>query len=276
MEDLVGKWSEEKLELLKKYLMGYVAVLRNQVSKGIKGYEYIDGFAGTGKPKSKDKERYVDGSPRVALGLPTPFTKYHFIEISDWRRERLQSLRQEFPDRNIEVYPGDCNEVLRSRIVPTLPYSSYKRAIAFLDPFGLALEWDTLKAIAGARTIEVFINIPIMDINRNIRRQDRDQISEESRRRITLFWGPGWDADFFEEAPPDLFGQTQIVLKQQSAKQVGNLYRKRLQELFKFCTVPVVLRNSINAPLYCLIFAGHKEAGLNIAESIFDKYDKMG
>jgi len=276
MEDLVGKWSEAKLELLRKYLTGYVMVLRNQASKGIRGYEYIDGFAGTGKPKSKDEERYIDGSPRVALSLSTPFTKYHFIEISDWRRERLHALKQEFTGCDIEIYPGDCNEVLRYQIVPTLPYSSYKRAIAFLDPFGLALEWETLEAIAATRTIEVFINIPIMDINRNIRRQDKDQISEESRERMTLFWGRGWDADFFEETRPDLFDQTKIVLKRQSAKQVGNLYRKRLREIFPFCTVPVVLRNSTNAPLYCLIFAGHKKTGLSIAESIFERYEKMG
>ncbi len=274
MEDLVGKWSEEKLELLRKYLNGYVAVLKKQASKGIKGYEYIDGFAGTGRPKSKDKERYIEGSPRVALGLPTPFTKYHFIEIAEWRRAKLEALKQEFADRDIEIYPGDCNEVLRSQIVPTLPYSSYKRAIAFLDPFGLALEWETLKAIASTRTIEVFINIPIMDINRNIRRQDKDQISEESRERMTRFWGPGWDADFFEEQT-DLF-ETKIVLKRQSARQVGNLYRKRLREIFPCCTVPVVLRNSTNAPLYGLIFAGHKEAGLNIAQSIFERFEKMG
>jgi hypothetical protein len=92
---------------------------------------------------------------------------------------------------------------------------------------------------------------------------------------MTRFWGPGWDADFFEETF-DLFGETRIDLKPQSARQVGNLYRKRLQEVFPFCTVPVVLRNSMKAPLYGLVFAGHKEAGLNIAKSIFDKFDKMG
>lgn len=275
MEDLVGKWSEEKLELLRKYLSGYVSVLRNQASKGIKNFEYIDGFAGTGKPKSKDKERYIQGSPRVALGLSTPFMKYHFIEISDWRRERLQALKREFSDRDIQIYSGDCNDVLRSQIIRTLPYSSYKRAIAFLDPFGLALEWETLVAIASARTIEVFINIPIMDINRNIRRKDKDHVSEESRERMTLFWGPGWDTDFFEEVP-DLFGQAQIRLRPQSARQVGNLYRRRLLELFRFCTVPVVLRKSMNAPLYGLIFAGHNKTGMRIAEDIFHQFEKMG
>ena len=129
--------------------------------------------------------------------------------------------------------------------------------------------------MANARTIEVFINIPIMDINRNIRRQDKDDISEESRQRMTRFWGPGWDTDFFEETK-DLFGETRIDLKPQSAKKVGSLYRKRLREVFSFVTMPVVLRNSTNAPLYGLIFGGHNRTGLRIAENIFQKYDKMG
>ena len=76
--DTIGRWSLEKLDLLKKYLLAYVTVLKKQGS--IKGYEYIDGFAGTGRPKTRDEQRYVEGSPRVALSLSTPFTKYHFIE----------------------------------------------------------------------------------------------------------------------------------------------------------------------------------------------------
>ena len=48
-DDMIGRWSLEKLDLLKKYLLAYVTVLKKQVS--IKGYEYIDGFAGQEDPK---------------------------------------------------------------------------------------------------------------------------------------------------------------------------------------------------------------------------------
>src|SRR3989442_948171 len=106
-DDTIGSWSVDKLSLLRKYLQAYVTVLRKQ--SWCKGYEYIDGFAGTGKPKSRDEQRYVSGSPRVALELPNPFTKYYFIESSDWRIKKLEKLRKEFPDRQIEICPGDCN-----------------------------------------------------------------------------------------------------------------------------------------------------------------------
>ncbi len=154
-EDIVGKWSVDKLGLLRKYLNAYVQVLKKQ--RWCKGYEYIDAFAGTGKPKSRDEAKYIDGSPRIALALTPPFTKYHFIENSDWRLKKLQKLQNEFTDRNIEIYPGDCNDVLRNRIVPNLPRKSYKQAIAFLDPFGMQLEWETLQRIAKTQTIEIFM-----------------------------------------------------------------------------------------------------------------------
>jgi hypothetical protein len=92
---------------------------------------------------------------------------------------------------------------------------------------------------------------------------------------MTRFWRSDWGADFFLEQT-DPF-ETKIVLKPQSATQAGNLYPKRLQEVFLFCTVPVVLRNSTNSSLYGLIFGGHNRTGLCIAEDIFQKlFEKMG
>jgi len=89
--DIIGKWSLEKFELLRKYLAGYLIVLTNQT--WCRGYEYIDAFAGTGKPKTKDEQRYVDGSPRIALGLMPSFTQYHFIECANVERAYFISLK---------------------------------------------------------------------------------------------------------------------------------------------------------------------------------------
>lgn len=272
-DDTIGSWSIDKLNLLRKYLQAYVTVLRNQ--SWCKGYEYIDAFAGTGKPKSRDEQKYVDGSPRVALELLNPFTKYHFIESSNWRIKKLESLRKEFPDHQIEIYPGDCNEVLRIKIVPTLPRNSYKRAIAFLDPFGMQLEWNTLEEVAQAQTIEVFLNFPMMAINRNVRRRRVEDIPHGMRERMDRFWGTtDWEAELYIEEPT-LFGPEQVRIEQ-SGKKLGHIFRNRLKEVFPHCTVPVLMTNSKNAPLYCLIFVGHNETGVKIANDIFGKFLKMG
>lgn len=271
-DDTIGSWSVDKLNLLRKYLHAYVTVLRKQ--SWCKGYEYIDGFAGTGRPKSRDEQWYVDGSPRVALEIPNPFTKYHFIESSDWRVRKLERLRKEFPARQIEIYPGDCNEVLRTRIIPSLPRKSYKRAIAFLDPFGVQLEWNTLEEMARTETMEVFLNFSVMAINRNVRLRRKEDIAPGVRERMDRFWGTDWEAELYEQEQT-LFGPETVRIKQ-SGKDLGQRFRKRLKEIFPNCTVPVLMTNSRKAPLYCLIFAGHNATGVGIADDIFGKFLKMG
>lgn len=271
-DDTIGSWSVDKLDLLRRYLQAYVTVLRKQI--WCKGYEYIDAFAGTGKPKSRDEQRYVDGSPGVALGLPYPFTKYHFIESSNWRIKKLQRLQKEFPDRQIAIYSGDCNEVLRRKIVPELRLKSYKRAIAFLDPFGMQLEWNTLEQVARAQTIEVFLNFSVMAINRNVRLRRKEDIAPAVRERMDRFWGTNWEAELYEEEQT-LFGPETVRIRQ-SGKELGQRFQNRLKEIFPHCTVPVLMTNSKRAPLYCLVFSGHNETGVKIADNIFGKFLKMG
>lgn len=271
-DDLIGKWSVEKLGLLQKYLSAYVNILAKQ--SWCKGYEYIDAFAGTGKPKTKDEENYVDGSPRIALGLECPFTQYHFIEQSDWRAEKLRQLEEEYAERrSIAVYHGDCNKILRDQILPQLPYASKKRAIAFIDPFGMEFEWQTMEDIAKTKTIEVFLNFPNMAINREVLRKHPDKISELAKARLNRFWGTEDWLDSFYQEEATLFGPEKVK-KHLSGKEYGKVFKNRLKQIFKHCSEPILMTNSKNAPLYCLIFAGDNPTGVKIASDIFAKHER--
>jgi three-Cys-motif partner protein len=270
-EDIIGKWSLEKLELLRKYLAGYLRVLTNQT--WCRGYEYIDAFAGTGKPKTKDEQKYVDGSPRIALGLTPSFTQYHFIEQADWRVAKLEKLRGEFPSQGIAIYHGDCNKILREEILPQLPYSSKKRAIAFIDPFGMQFEWETMKHLAETKTVEVLLNFPVMAINRGVLRKHPEKIPKGSRERLDQFWGTNdWMVDLYME-DQTLFGM-ETVKRPHSGREFGKVFKKRLEEIFRHCSIPILMSNSKNAPLYCMLFAGHNATGKRIAEDIFMRYEK--
>jgi three-Cys-motif partner protein len=271
MEDLIGKWSVEKLELLRKYLSAYLRVLKKQ--PWCRGYEYIDAFAGTGKPKTRDEQKFVDGSPRIALNLLPPFTQYHFIEQTDWRVEKLQRLHKEFPTRNIAIYHGDCNRILREQILPQMSYESKKRAIVFIDPFGMQFEWTTMQHIAKIKTVELLLNFPVMAINRGILRKHPGVISEGRKERLDRFWGTDdWMIDLYTEEQT-LFGP-ESVKRQLSGKEFGNVFKKRLEEIFRYCSNPILMANSKNAPLYCLIFAGHNATGKKIAEEVFMKHER--
>lgn len=268
-EDKIGKWSIEKLDLLKKYLEAYVTILRKQ--SWCKGYEYIDCFAGAGKARTKDEQSFVDGSPRIALSLAHPFTQYHFIEQSDWRAKQLEGLRAEFKERQIAIYRGDSNRVMVDQILPQLTYQSFKRAIAFVDPYGMEMEWDAMKALAETRTIDVLLNFPVMAINRGVLRKRPEAISSEARTRMDRFWGTkDWEADIYEEEL-GLWGPERIKIKQPGI-ELGNKFKKRLEEVFPHCTPPVLMTNSNNAPLYCIMFAGHNQTGAKIATDILERH----
>jgi three-Cys-motif partner protein len=272
-EDVIGQWSLEKLEVLRKYLAAYLKILRSQ--KWCRGCEFIDAFAGTGRPKSRDEQRYVDGSPRIALGLNPPFSQYHFVEQESWRIAKLEKLRVEFADRSITLYHGDCNTILREQILPQLSFASKKRAIAFVDPFGMQFEWDTIQQIAETQTIEIILNFPIMAINRGVLRQHPEMISQASRDRLNRFWGTSdWMIDLYKEEDT-LFGPQKTKVAY-SGREVGAIFQKRLKEIFAQCSFPIVMTNSKNGPLYCLLFAGHNQTGRRIAEDIFRSYERRG
>ncbi|MBI5034049.1 MAG: three-Cys-motif partner protein TcmP [Chloroflexi bacterium] len=133
-DDVVGPWSEDKLKLLGKYLEAYTKIMQNQ-SWCRNGYHYIDAFAGTGRPRARDEERYIDGSPRIALSIRNPFNSYTFIEKELWRVQHLQKLRDEFPGRDIRIEQDDCNHVITTKITPQIRYEKFNRGLIFLVLF---------------------------------------------------------------------------------------------------------------------------------------------
>lgn len=271
--DVIGKWSEEKLNLLRKYLNAYTNIMKGQ-SWCRNGYYYIDAFAGTGMPKSKDEERYVDGSPIVALKVKKPFKSYIFIEKEDWRVKKLDDLKKKFPELDIKIKQGDCNAIIINDIIPAIRFENFNRGIIFLDPFGMEVDWGTIDGIAKTKALEIFLNFPVMAINRSILINNPDKIDKAKIERMNKLWGSEqWMGEIYKETPD--FFERRIEKVSQTGKSLGTLFQKRLEELFPYVTFPLVMRNSINAPLYCLIFAGHNATGKKIADTIFKSFEKL-
>jgi three-Cys-motif partner protein len=270
----IGRWSEDKLSLLGKYLDAYTKIMKGQ-EWCRNGYHYVDAFAGTGRPKAKDEERYIDGSPRVALKVHHPFRSYIFIEKEDWRVDKLKRLQGEFPKFNIQIKQGDCNSIIVNKIVTEIRFENFNRGIIFLDPFGMDIEWQTIESIADTRALEVFLNLPVMAINRSVLMKQAYKLKPEQIKRMDLFWGsPDWRAKLYEEVPT-LFGP-EIKKIPQTGKSLGKLFKSRLNEVFPEVSEPLVMTNSRKVPLYCLIFAGHNVYGKKIAQNIFSHFERLG
>ncbi|MFN9533931.1 MAG: three-Cys-motif partner protein TcmP, partial [Pseudanabaena sp.] len=96
-EDIIGRWSEEKLDLLAQYLEAYSVIMNKQKQTWLRDYYYIDAFSGSVRPRAKDEERYINGSPIRALQTEPKFDGYWFVDVNPQRVERVEKLREDFP-----------------------------------------------------------------------------------------------------------------------------------------------------------------------------------
>jgi len=270
--DKIGIWSEIKLDIIKEYASAFTTIMKSKA--WCKGYVYIDAFAGPGVHISRRTGEFIPGSPLNVLEIDHPFTEYHYIDIDKEKAEILNRLTGDRTDVNI--YQGDCNEILTEKILPSLSYKSYKRALCILDPYGLHLHWETIVAAAKLRTTEIFLNFPLMDMNRNVLHKDLHDAFPEQIERMNRFCGSEeWQKILYREQK-DLFGET-YQLKIGGNIELGNWFRReRLQKNagFKFVPEPVLMRNSRGGPLFLLFFATHNETGEKIVSDIFKKYRK--
>jgi three-Cys-motif partner protein len=271
-EDVVGPWALEKHQRLRDYLAAYTNIMKSQ--SWCRGYEYIDAFAGSGSARLRDQNLRIDGSPRIALELPHPFTAYTFIETAPWRIQHLQQLKAEFPDRDIRIVEDDCNRVITREITPRIHECSGRRAFAFLDPFSTHVDYDTIRQIAETGAIEIFLHFPTMAINRSeLRNEIEVDVDGAHGTAMDRIWGNHKWHDLLYSRQPDLFGGVWDMKKRRtSADFLSRLFvEERLRSLFKFVTDPIVIKSPNGPHIYCLIFAGHNETGAKIANHVFRK-----
>jgi three-Cys-motif partner protein len=88
--DEIGRWTEVKLDILKRYAVEYSRILSNQQNPTF-FHVYIDAFAGTGYHLSRTSGEMVLGSPLNALLVQPPFREYHLIDLDG---SKVQGLRE--------------------------------------------------------------------------------------------------------------------------------------------------------------------------------------
>lgn len=282
LQQFGGDWTEQKLAALKKYLTAYITIL----SKYPFRTAYIDAFAGTGYRESQDShefgplfpelaetesQKYLAGSARIALQIQPPFTKYIFIEQNLQRSQELFALPAEFPElaERIEIINSDCNAWLQDRCL-NFDWSK-NRAVLFLDPFGMQVEWTTMEAIAKTQAIDVLILFPLgVAVNRLLRKDG--EIEDGWRNRLNILFGTSdWYSAFYKEIEEsNLFDSSHKVRKKTATlKSISDYYVERLSTIFAaVADRPRALCNSRNNPLFHLCFAAGNPKGADTAVKI--------
>jgi len=289
-----GNWTEVKLARLAKYLMAYRTIFTKNVRAQHFKTWYVDAFAGTGSRSAldvpsrsadlfqdvyedADTKGYRDGSAQIALGIPSPFDHYLFIEKLKSRVDALRTTIEK-DHRNLfsrcDFRHGDANEVLKTWCNERDWHK--ERAVVFLDPYGMQVEWTTVQTLATTKAIDLWYLFPLgVGVARLLKRDGN--IEESWQNRLDLLLGTsGWRSRFYGvQTTRDLFGDRKIVERTATVEMIREFINERLASCFARVAKGLVLRNSKSSPLYLLCFAAANERGaptaLKIAQNILDQ-----
>jgi three-Cys-motif partner protein len=274
-----GEWTAAKLGVLGKYLKSYTTALQRQAF----WKWYIDGFAGSGSisPASEaptedtsgslfssdahpETLAILDGSASIAMRTEPRFDHFVFIERDPARCKQLDLRRAELniPKQNVQIHQGDINEIVDD--LRSIDWR-LRRAVMFLDPYGLQVEWQTLEAIAATRAIDLWVLFPLMGATRMLKKTG--DIPEAWSNRLDRLLGThDWHNRLYtKRTSPGLFGDEDLLVRS-GAEVIGRVFVEQLQTIFPgVATQPGILRNSTNSPLFLLCFAASNENGKDLA-----------
>ncbi len=236
--DEVGYWSEIKLEIIKEYASAYSRILAARKTPAL-SHIYIDAFAGPGIHVAKFTGSFIPGSPLNALLVRPPFHEYHLIDIVP---EKIDNLRSLVGDRkDVFIHQGD---------------------------------WQVIAAAGKMKTLDVFLNFPVADMNRNVLWRDREAVDPSQKKRLNKYWGDESWREVAYRTDGNLFNTPE----KQSNEVVADAFRTRLQNVAGFAYVPepLPMRNTRGAIVYYLYFASQKDTGEKIVTDIFRKYEEQG
>lgn len=254
-----GPWTDEKLEILSRYLDFYTTALKRFSFE----LTYIDAFAGSGSyqteaPASDDAYQDFDGlrqgSAQIALAITNkPFDRLIYIEKNPEFVASLNTIRDARPNRRIEVIEGDANEQLPKVCEAMRPN---ERAVMFLDPYKTEVNWPTVESIAKTEKVDCWILFPLMALTRMMDRDERPSQSLAVELDRVFGGRQFWEGEMYRPAQQQSLFSGEELVARESQDRIAQLYRGRLATIFAgIAPTRRVLRNSQNSPLFELMFA---------------------
>jgi three-Cys-motif partner protein len=244
-----GQHTELKLSIVESYLKAFTRALRPH----FKELWYIDAFAGTGSRTVRVEARQGDlidvavrerveqirGSARIAIDVVPKFDRLIFMDSKTTHCSALRELADQHRDRAIEVVEADANQAIQS----ALAWDGWKhtRAVMFLDPYGMDVEWGTLEAAARTKAIDVWFLFSLSGLYRQATRR-RSDIDAIKRAAITRILGTNaWEHELYSDVGQnDMFGGQE---KQRTADVRGleRYVKRRLETVFPKVLEPLAL-----------------------------------
>lgn len=281
-----GDWTTDKLESLRKYLEAYMIIFTRNLRARALRTSFVDAFAGTGyrvrergeveqalllpELAEPEAQEFLKGSARIALEIAHPFDNYLFIERDPHRVKELEKLKETFPAKAdaISIVRGEANNELRKWASKT----DWKRnrAVVFLDPYGMQVEWSLIETLARTKAIDLWLLFPLgVAVTRLLPKGKQPPKGWASALDRILGTSDWREAFYRTRTQPTLFGDEEVQAREATIEAVGEFFVERLKRVFtKVAQKPRPLYNSRNVPIYLLCFAAGNPKGAHTAVKI--------
>jgi three-Cys-motif partner protein len=217
------------------------------------------------------------GMSKMMLETNPAFHAYRFIDPTPARKTAIRDLRREFPwlERDKALRAGVPSDELSA--LSAIEWKDH-RALLFLDPFGMDVEWEAIAGIARTGAIDLWVLYPLgLPLSRLA--SDTVDVPGAWRRHLDQLLGSdAWRSEFVRAAPePSLF-RDELAIAHTRSVVIGRHVAARLRSVFPAVSeTPQVLRDDVGRPLYlCCFAASARDATTSIrfANSLLSKLAK--
>lgn len=252
----VGAWSKNKHYFLERYIDAFTTSMKDKPRWS--GLGYVDLFAGPGMCRIRNSREQIDGSPLIALNAPRESKSFNAFFFADKSPDALNAIEKRFTARSAHakphVYVGDCNETIDKIVKDMDRHALY---LAFIDPTGLDVHFDTIRKLTSMRRVDLIISImDRLDLVRNIRAYYYPRKS----LNLDTFLGEGvdWRQEFDSLPNQDAKHVTDLFL---------DLYRRQLRAIgYEHFGLPKRIAGAV--PFYLLFFASRHKLGAELWDNI--------
>lgn len=204
---------------------------------------YVDLFSGSGKAAIRGSDEIVLASPLLAATVIDHFTQVHTCDKNSGRvealRRRLSATEQARPAQVIE---GDANEAI-DQVLALIPDRG-ALTLAFIDPYGLHIDFSTIAKLSARRADLVVLLADNMDALRNWA-----TVYQADNSLLDRFMGePGWRE--LLGGPGD------------QAERLRVRYEERLGSLEYQHFAHERILNTRGSDIYTLVYASRSPVGL--------------
>lgn len=268
-----GRWTEIKLDAVCYYLECYTKAL----SRRNFDLWYIDAFAGAGERSEEQLSggllegkalewvtKTLPGSALRALAIEPPFQHFIFNDKNEEHQRALNAIKAARRGVDIEVLGDDGNAAIAeifSRQIWRRGSSGGARAVVFLDPYALQVNWTTLELLAKTECVDVWYLFPIRDVTRQLAKKISG-IGAKGRR-LDLVLSPAW-RDLYSLPPPQnddvplLSSILKVADEERRAatqKQIEEWFRGRLNSIFAYASEPLRILTGKTRQAFSLFLA---------------------